>query len=130
MLKNYFFICFRKLTILLFLGDKMIICPNCGEQNEETSNFCKKCGLNISTENNSSYEEYAPTYGRFTRKMESKLNNNKLLDKFIDNITPGASKLHEKDCMDKNLTVNIWNCLNLHSQKFMIQQMIITLNLF
>ena len=77
----------------------MKICPNCGKENEETNNFCKKCGFNIGSDN-SAFEEYAPAYGKFTRKIENKLKNSKLLDQFFENIIPGDSKLHEKDHMD------------------------------
>lgn len=73
-------------------------CPYCGVINEGGSKFCEKCGFNLVEENiTSPYEEYAPTYGRFTKKLERKLENSKLLDKLIDKTTPDVSKFSEND---------------------------------
>ena len=69
----------------------MPICQNCGKLNEEGSNFCKQCGSKIIIENNQEEDysdEYNPAYGRLTKIAAKKLDNSKLVDKFIDVTTP------------------------------------------
>jgi len=75
-------------------------CPNCGEINKECSKFCRECGYKLINEDknvNNPYGEYNPAYGKFTRKMEDKLNNSKLFDKLVDTFTPDESKLRAND---------------------------------
>lgn len=75
-------------------------CPNCGKVNKESSKFCSECGYKLINEDkndNNPYEEYNPAYGKFTRKMEDKLNNSKLFDKLIDTFTPDESKLQANE---------------------------------
>ena len=77
----------------------MQTCPNCGEENREDSNFCRKCGYNLINENQNEYnpyEEYNPAYGKVTRIVERKLDNSKLVNKFIDITTPHNLNFQEK----------------------------------
>ena len=87
----------------------MKICPNCGEQNNENNKFCRECGHELNDENqNNPYEEYNPAYGKVTRIIEKKLDNSKLVDKFIDVTTPHTPKIQEK--LEK---------LGLHGEKYL-----------
>ena len=66
----------------------MPICQNCGKLNKDSSKYCAEWGSKIVTDNiqHDYSEEYNPAYGKLTRKMENRLNNSNLFDKFIDKV--------------------------------------------
>lgn len=110
----------------------MIICPNCGEINKEGSKFCNECGSKIKIENqhnqnnNSNYsgqepfEESRPAFGKFSKRIANKLENSKLMDKYLDFVAPKSLKFKTKHQIN-SLDRKIYNMETLNFQKFMTQ---------
>ena len=95
----------------------MPICQNCGKLNKDSSKYCAEWGSKIVTDNiqHDYSEEYNPAYGKLTRKMENRLNNINLFDKFIDKTSNFSRKFMDSSINRKYIESIEPECIEVYN---------------